>query len=935
MKESLYRLVLGGCVVMCVLCVCMLSCVHKRLVVTIDGFDLHSADSITVGRSSDVCFDKVPHDYLTVSQDSTGFSWHVNEHWLLTDSLCYFHINGTNPNAHHLEASQTIVVTSGRQRTTLPVRELDDLLSGHSSQYVMLRNALEKRRVATGDGPAFQDRREIRSFLYRPKSHWGTLGAWQLVILDRYTTIEGGGEAVGYATGDRAGACCKVQFYRLNEYSLRSDSKKLFRIGDVSYLVKPVLVTTAWGAGHAMIGKESGWTTVRYPKPLTYTEDIGILQDLTRGKTSMLTMQQSDGSLPVGQCIYIPQFSQKVSDEVCHLSFSGDSLMVAGQEVQSGWPLLPRLTPVEVVSGSTRLHLHTAFIGKGFLFSYLWLPVVIFLLVFFAYPRLMSVEGKNIRGMTLWAEDLPRMFRMVSAIALVYCLCKALIAIKLSWTTPYFEKLTGVVVVDCGLLLMLLFALSVLVNYDFLLARESTQRQKRWSKWLALAVEVAGVALCFAALQAMDHGFSQEVLESYLPGEVFTLNPFDWTRRNGINDLHRSIPYTLLLFHVLCILLLLGRAIHSALRRNQKKSLRGTPAVASPKSKRRWWRPEHPDNRIALSIAAVFALLVMSATLLPGNFSSAPITLLVILGMGYALMQVDYVHNRWRAFFTSLAIATILLVAAVAMPTADRGYFTNYLGLVSLVVLIYVIVSKYDRPPSSADLQSDARERRNMNIALGLLMFVAVFVVPKVMVGLFDVEDVDYDRSPRRFEMSSQFDNYRNSGYRYAVSDTEFMMVMVHSMFNASGSDPMSPERHPLHPSVSTGQSPVVLNDVSVPVAFFGTYGWMAYVVYFGLLVLLLLSVVGFCLPDKRQLERGVEIDVRMLWRLLAVLMWVGTSCYLYGSYVGRFPFTGRLNPGFGIDSVGEILESAILLATMTAVSLRRVKQIQTNVSRL
>ena len=56
----------------------------------------------------------------------------------------------------------------------------------------------------------------------------------------------------------------------------------------------------------------------------------------------------------------------------------------------------------------------------------------------------------------------------------------------------------------------------------------------------------------------------------------------------------------------------------------------------------------------------------------------------------------------------------------------------------------------------------------------------------------------------------------------------------------------------------------------------------------------------------------------------MAVMMWVGTSVYLYGSYLGTFPFTGKLCPGFGVDSVGEVLESMILLAFMTATRLRK-----------
>lgn len=51
--------------------------------------------------------------------------------------------------------------------------------------------------------------------------------------------------------------------------------------------------------------------------------------------------------------------------------------------------------------------------------------------------------------------------------------------------------------------------------------------------------------------------------------------------------------------------------------------------------------------------------------------------------------------------------------------------------------------------------------------------------------------------------------------------------------------------------------------------------------------------------------------------------MWVGTTLYLYISYLGQLPFTGRLNPGFGVDSVGEMLETALLLAFMTATALK------------
>jgi hypothetical protein len=127
----------------------------------------------------------------------------------------------------------------------------------------------------------------------------------------------------------------------------------------------------------------------------------------------------------------------------------------------------------------------------------------------------------------------------------------------------------------------------------------------------------------------------------------------------------------------------------------------------------------------------------------------------------------------------------------------------------------------------------------------------------------------------------------------------------------------------------------VVLNDVSMPVAFFGTYGWATYLVYFGLIVLLVTTVVGYSLPSQHRMDDGTAIDMMMVWRMLALMMWAGTSFYLYVSYTGRFPFTGRLNPGLGLDSVGEALESATLLAFMTATLLKQVELTTNKKSRL
>ena len=144
---------------------------------------------------------------------------------------------------------------------------------------------------------------------------------------------------------------------------------------------------------------------------------------------------------------------------------------------------------------------------------------------------------------------------------------------------------------------------------------------------------------------------------------------------------------------------------------------------------------------------------------------------------------------------------------------------------------------------------------------------------------------------------------------------------MSHYMRPAEGHDPLSNDNHFLHTSVSSGQSPVVLNDMSMPAAFFGSYGvYLTSAVFFLLLFVVMWQVMQFSLT---YFDNDARLTRAMQWRLLAMMMWVGTSFYIYLSYVGRLPFTGRLVPGFGVDAVGEALETAILLAFMAAVTCR------------
>ncbi len=914
-----YRIVV--CLTLCIvaLCVLMLSRIQRRMILSVEGFDLPATEEVTVGRQSGVCFDKIPRHFLQVTRDGEGFTWQVSEECLRSDSLCYFKVNNSNPNLHALHDGQTIDVAVGGEKVSLAVSQLGELMGHHNSQYVLLRNLLEKQHPGQG----FIDRRSLRSFLYREKTTFA-YGPWQLVILDGSTTLSGDGQTVGYTTSGHADSHCKIQFFRMAEYCFKeSGDGGFFTIDGVSYMAKPVLLTTAWGAGHVMLLAEGNTTKVRFPKPLTYTEDCDTLMALAGHNSSLLTLQQSDGSMPLDRSLYLPAFSTNVRQEVAHVSVFSDSIMVEDHRLATPFLLLPSLQHMDVDGGVGKVILQVGVINMGFVLSYLWLPLVVFLVVFFAYPRLVDVNKVNIIGKSEWADRLPWGFRMVITIAFAYGVGRVMIALKLSWTYPYFEKLTGMTVPSVALMLTLLFCLSLLFNHDFLTTPRhmAHKRKSQWHRWVAVVVAAALVMLCGVALHHADQHFSREVLRSYLPGEVFSANVLHWSELSGVNDLHRSVPYTLLLFNLLAIAALVVRNLW---RPRLKSRPMAWAQRQSERLTRRWPLMTVLSRYVNLPSAILVLLLcaaVAAVSVLPGNFSTVFITLLVVFGLSWSLMQVDFSQGRLWAFAKMLLLSLMFLGAAILMPTADKGYFTNYLGIVLLTVAFYLIAYKYQNGrPSAREYQVNERERRWVVAAVAGVLALAV-LAPNIISALTDADEVDYSRSTRRFHMFSQFEKYRDSGYRYAGSDTEFMTVMMHYMYNTNGADPLSPERHILHPSVSTGQSPVVLNDVSLQAAFFGTYGLGAYVVYFGLLILLVAAVTLYSLP--RSTNRGsLPLDVRLVWRLLAMMMWVGTSVYLYCSYTGHFPFTGRLNPGLGVDSVGEALESTLLLAVMTATRL-------------
>ena len=959
-NKNYYYLISCIVAVIIVAMVAMMCRTASRFMFSIQSFDLNTRE-VTVGANSGIAFDKVPHDFMTIKQEDNHYAWSVNPRYMEQDSLVYYKVNNVNPNFHLIgDGSVTVNVpleNGTSSRVTLTSEEVQSLLSGPDSKYLLLRTLLQMhaQRDSTSNVDYTAIKR-LRSCFARAQKD----SPWGIIILDRYTSYnQSDGVSHTYVMSGRTDSIegskvpaenCKIQFYRMTDYSIRPDKAddELFHIGLVHYIAKPVLVTTQWGAGHVMLTPTSDGMHVAYPKAITYIERIDSLRSDAAASSGMLTYQQNDGSFPVARNLLLPAYSSALARDACSMRITADTLaVVTGPEqymmIKSKARCLPGFDRLDIPAGTGTLHTQVGVIGNHFVLSYLWLPLLVFAILVVAYHWLMNTRGisSNIKqDMPVLTKNLPAYFSAIFTIALAFAVARIMIAFRLSYSYPYFEKLTGIITVSITLILILVYVLSLVFNYK--LVRQERHGRKPMLRLIAApAIPFFCLALTWGAFMVLDHGISAAMLSSYFPSELGGYNPLCWTKALAMNDNHRTVPFTLALVNLLAMAVL-AFLLNAKLFKNNcvvkwgKKTIEG----AVVKIKNSWLMTK---CTIVVKVKAFFAKfkpyskylnnlvigcgLVLLASILPGNYSTAIITLIAILGLTRTLLSINYYVLKYKrpsrlvgivgpkAFWLAIIACMCYFVSAFAL--GDKGYLTNLLGYLSMGIIVYILAAKteiFDRTTSESEVMQV--HRRGIGIAI-LISAVLVILAIKLLPVLVPVDTIDYSRKDQRINAAMQTSKYYDSGYRYAVSNQEFMLIQNHYMFNLDGSDPLSNTQHILHPSLSSDQSPVILNDVSIQSSFFGCYGTGAVIVFFTLLCLLTWLVLSHTLNKKGGLSK------QRLWRLMAILLWMSTTVYLYVSYSGLIPFTGRLVPGYGVDAVGEALETSILLAFMTAVPLK------------
>lgn len=1041
MANVLVLCIVGVCLALCISMACS---VERKLALFVDSYELPPTEALTVGEGSDVCFDGVPHDYLTLTPlDDGSFAWQVNPDY--KDTLMYFKINDENPQKHAIQddEAQTITVYfTGEEPDTITFTGHDVWEAWEDfdeQQDVLLRHFVRR--------PSLCNDKSVRSFFERSKDG----NAIHLIILDDNTLLDTADGVVSYmrsgktrAEGDEKNHC-KVQFFSVSDhcYMDGDTDNGTFQIDSVNYVMKASVRLTAWGAGHAMIERrDNGRLAVHFPKAVGYVGTSDSLYAASVGTSHIITFKQQGKSFPTGTDIYLPQISRAMSQDICNVEMkASDDIWVHDLnnnkvKVASSrtwilpFSLVPAISPVVLHSGKAEMQCRIGYVDTEFAFSYIYLPLLVTLVL------LLIVLGKwSPVRLDVFASQYdepyysntqlkgyPMYFALLILIAFCYCVCKSLIALKLSYTYPYFEKLTGITPVATSLFLLVFFTLAMILNSKIVQAQEGTDeemlyyaggiklRRRKWYAWTVVVVLFVG--LIFAMFSLLDTCVSAEVIKSYFHPQIFNLNVFRWRDIFGINDTHRSVPYTLILVEGILLIVWFVQNLYCSnigVRNGLQmfgEKLRDVWTDTSGRVRRyvgtywatrrdvlfeqlkplkendKWQRVEafvvkvvnynrthflistfvlvvivgiayFLDSlaKLMMVVALVWAVLSLwdalvlaIRTLFPwhfvllfslavvgpmmGNFGTAFITIAVVLGLCRALTSISFdkedpespVDTRHTVFFEMLIIATIYIICAMV---ADNGYMTNYMGFLMAVLCFYFVMDR-----NTEWMIGDNEQAKNEVKWVYTFTFLAVVLfslLPSICGKLFSADDVNYSRLSRRIMLYSSFNDLQKSGFRYAETDAEFMTIMSHYMQQSEGGDPLSNENHFLHSSISSGQSPVVLNDLSVPVAFIGAYGiFRPTTVFFLLLLALLILVAQFSFGhSSSDGDPNNYLTYAMQRRLLALFMWIGTSIYIYLSYIGQIPFTGRLIPGFGVDAVGEALESAILLAFMAMVTVR------------
>ena len=927
--------------------------IKDKLVWAVDSYTLKNKDIITFGQNADICYGNFKQGGVTLKyhqEDGKVYcDWNIDSIGL--DTLLYMKLNGSNPNIITIEKESNICIGKVRLRGSDIYKAWNDW---EQQQYVMLKNVIASQ---SEEFRCYKDSTFIRSCFAREKGKISSKrnGKIKLILLDKYTTVDGRGYTYSGSfptIEENAMHCVKIQFFTILESFLQeaTPAKGMINIEGVNYMAKPMVVLNKWGASHVMLRhQKENETVVCFPKPNMFVGDYQSLADNSSKTSHIISLRQEEKTFPTAYDLYVSQMTSSFSENICPIHFmqeansysirlnSNDSICFESRFLPDNFIdyLFPHFDKFNIPKTNVTLHARSGFLNTGYFFRFLYGPLLylILLILLILAPKTGYINVPRSKTLLKNQYSAYRIYLVAFLlIFFIYYICKVLIAIKLSYTSPYFERLS-LITPSCFIASLGLFSLLYIhFNLDCM---EGLSIKKKMGKTTPICLFcIFGFLYQYCALQVGDNS---SILNSYFQAEISEMNFLKWSDNPSIMDTNRNVLYGLYLGEVIAAMLLIVRIfvfpiltnkykMCVTILQNTKKTLLLQPTLNKSNKmfesvlKSSFFKKyDLTGNRLKKCVLYIVLILIVGNL---SNFATALITLLVIFGLESTLtFPREAFQNNWkdRIILYGIIIAITVMFFIVAF-LPDKGYLTNFIGFIGAAIL-FVFLQEKDRI---------IFENRNKKKAIlkysPFLGLILLLLIIKVILPIYAKEDTaKYSRTTRRISMYADFENQRNKGYRYSESDAEFMAIMAHytGKKDTIKADPLSNDIYPLHSSFSSGQAPVILNDMSVPAAFLGCYGWKAKIAYFLLPIALMLLVFTLNLKYFSQSIHALFTS-QARRAMLASFMWVGTTAYLYLSYRGAMPFTGRLNPGLGVDSLGEAMESTILLAFMASIKITK-----------
>jgi hypothetical protein len=453
-----------------IVCCGYLGNTSDRLYLSITEFDLPNGDSCTVGEQSDICFKDVPKDYMTVTYKN-GYSYQINNR----DSCLYYKINNENPNAHSFTRDSSSISAFGVTKSGV---EIIDLLDLHNNEYYMLSEIWAKLDTTWKRSANFQaiekGEKAFNSFVHKKD------GAYKLVILDKTTKIDGKGYC--YADTLPQGNEFKIQFFKMNSWSVKKqekgfwDNKTYLSDSIRSYFAKADQMFTEWGAGHILVRRKEKNFSVTFPKAITTTIPTKTIRDIAQKSETGVYLKQMLKSYPMPTDFYIPAFSNALSEYVCELTkvdtliFQTANARVPDTLSTSG-SFIPKIEVKNQPLVTGGITYKARILNKAFYLSKHWVLFIVWLVLsvvlFFSFPK----SSKNAKYDAGKIKTVRWYLCGLFTLFWFFLNQKLLIAEKLTFTYPYFEKIYPVSYLTVLFSFFALFFLIILINKTHLYIR--------------------------------------------------------------------------------------------------------------------------------------------------------------------------------------------------------------------------------------------------------------------------------------------------------------------------------------------------------------------------------------------------------------------------------------------------------------------------------